>query len=106
MLLTTGASSCASIRQEERTAQKFLKAYLEADADKANRYLSAIYAPLERLRYVMEVADLPLVLDERERDSFGVTFLLEAHGTRSTDPILKYLIEIDTDNKVVEWSKR
>ena len=101
-----GASSCGSLRASpERTAQLFLKAYLEGDADEANKYLSDIYGPLRRLKYVMDVDGLPTVISAETRDEFGVSVLLEAHGTLSHDPVLQYLVEI-SDNKVVDWARQ
>lgn len=107
-IITTaaGVSSCASLRTgPERIAQLFLKAYLEGDADGANKYLSEIYGPLRRLKYVMDVDGLPTVLSTEQQDEFGLKVILEAHGTLSHDPVLRYLIEV-YESKVVDWDRR
>lgn len=105
-LSAAGTSSCASFSASpERTAQLFLKAYLEGDAAGANKYLSDIYGPLRRLKYVMDVDGLPTVVSTEAKDEFGVSVFLEAHGTLSHDPVLQYVVEV-SDNKVVDWARQ
>lgn len=99
--LTT--SSCAPLlASPERIAQLFVKAYLEADVDRVNRYLSDTFGTIYELGWLMDVDGLPIVIDSDDSSGFGTHVIVEAHGKASNDPVLQYFVDV-VDRKVADY---
>ena len=98
-----GSTSCAPLLSSpEWIAQRFVKAYPEADVDRVNKYLSDTFGAFYELGWIMDVDGLPIVIDSDDSSGFGTHVIVEAHGKASNDPVLQYFVDV-VDRKVANY---